>query len=145
MITFNSKQCMMWCLNSSHIASAVSEEEVQEVNLITRFSNLQAKTGKTANDQSVTVKKLSAATRVPTKGSTQVAGHHLYADELAKVPRSVRAIVATGIGIGLPHNTYGRIAPRASLAGKHQLITNAGVIDAYYTGQVKVVLVNLGD
>ena len=54
-------------------------------------------------------------------------------------------MVATGIAIGLPHNTYGRIAPRSGLAVKHRLTTNAGVIDADYTGEVKVVLVNQGD
>src|SRR6266403_754044 len=54
-------------------------------------------------------------------------------------------MVATGIAIGLPHNTYGRIAPRTGLAVKHCLTTNAGVIDANYTGEVKVVLVNQGD
>src|SRR6266403_1440831 len=54
-------------------------------------------------------------------------------------------MVATGIAIGLPHNTYGRIAPRTGLAVKHRLTTNAGVIDADYRGEVKVVLVNQGD
>jgi len=50
-----------------------------------------------------------------------------------------------GIAMGLPYNTYGRIAPRSSLAVKHRLMTNAGVIDSDYRGEVKVVLANLGD
>ena len=54
-------------------------------------------------------------------------------------------MVGTGIAIGLPHNTYGRITPRSSLAVKHRLMTNAGVIDFDYRGEVKVVLANLGD
>jgi len=54
-------------------------------------------------------------------------------------------IVGTGIAIGLPHNTYGRIAPRSSLAVKHRLMTNAVVIDSDYRGEVKLVLANLGD
>ena len=54
-------------------------------------------------------------------------------------------MVGTGIAIQLPHNTYGRIAPRSRLAVKHQLATNAGVIDCDYRGEVKVVLVNQGN
>ena len=54
-------------------------------------------------------------------------------------------MVGTGISIQLPHNTYGRIAPRSGLAVKHRLTTNAGVIDADYRGEVKVVLVNQGN
>jgi len=54
-------------------------------------------------------------------------------------------MLGTGTAIGLPHDTYGRIAPRSSLAVKHRLMTNAGVIDSDYRGEVKVVLVNLGN
>ena len=54
-------------------------------------------------------------------------------------------MVGTGIAIGLPHDTYGRIAPRSGLSVKHRLTTNTGVFDADYTGEVKVVLVNQGD
>jgi len=54
-------------------------------------------------------------------------------------------MVGAGIAIGLPHDSYGRIAPRSSLAVKHRLTTNAGVIDSDYGGEVKVVLANLGD
>jgi len=54
-------------------------------------------------------------------------------------------MVGTGIGIGLLHKPYGRIAPRSSLAVNHRLRTNADVIDSDYRGEVKVVLANLGD
>jgi len=82
---------------------------------------------------------------VPIEGSARAAGHDLYAIEGTEVPARGQAIVGTGIAIGLPHDTYGRIAPRSSLAGKHRLMTNAGVIDSDYRGEVKVVLANLGD
>jgi len=79
------------------------------------------------------------------KGTARAAGHALYANEGTDVPARGQAIVGTGIAIGLPHNTYGGIAPRSSLAVKHRLTTNAGVIDSDYRGEVKVVLANLGD
>ena len=59
-----------------------------------------------------------------------------------EIPAREQAVVGTGIAIGLPHDTYGRIAPRSGLAVKHRLTTNAGVIDADCTGEAKVVLVN---
>jgi len=82
---------------------------------------------------------------VPIKGSARAAGDALYAIEGTDVSARGQTIVGTGIAIGLPPNTYGRIAPRSSLAVKHRLTTNAGVIDSNYRGEVKVVLVNLGD
>jgi len=144
-ITFNSERCTTWCLYSSPIAYAVPEEKALEENLITRFSKVQARNGPTANDQRVRVKKLSAKARVPTKGTARAAGHNLYANEGTDIPARGQAVVGTGIAIGLPHNTYGRIAPRSGLAVKHRLTTNAGVIDSDYRGEVKVVLVNLGN
>lgn len=41
--------------------------------------------------------------------------------------------------------TDGRIAPRSGLAAKHFIDTGAGVIDADYRGQVKVLLFNHSD
>ena len=82
--------------------------------------------------------------RIPTKGSSQAAGHDLYAQEIQSIPATGQGIIGTGIAIGLPPGTYGRIAPRSGLAVRHSLAVNAGVIDADYTGEVKVVLINLG-
>jgi len=144
-ITSNSEGCTTWCLKGSPVAYAIPEEKALEANLITRFSKVQAKKGPTASDQSVRVKKLSTGARVPKRGSTRAAGHDQYVNEGTDVPARGQAIVGTGIAIGLPHNTYGRFAPRSSLVVKHRLMTNAGVIDSDYRGEVKVVLANLGD
>ena len=82
---------------------------------------------------------------MPTNGSDKAAGHDLYANEETEIPAREQAVIGTGIAIGLPHDTYGRIAPQSGLAVKHRLTTNADVIDADYTGEVKVVLVNQGN
>jgi len=144
-ITFNSEGCTTWCLKCLPVAYAVPEEKALEENLITRFSKVQEKKGLTANDHSVRVKKLSWGARVPTTACTKVAGHDLYASKGTNIPARGQAIVGTGIAIGLPHNSYGPIALRSSLAVKHRLMTNAGVIDFDYRGEVKVVLANLGE
>lgn len=41
--------------------------------------------------------------------------------------------------------TDGRVAPRSGLASKHFIDTGAGVIDADYRGEVKVLLFNFSD
>jgi len=122
-----------------------SRRKSPQENLITRFSKIQAKNSPTANDRSVRVKKLSLAARVPLKGTARAGGHDLYASEGTDVPARGQAIIWTGIASGLPHNTYGRIAQPSSLAVKHRLTTNTGIIDSDYRGEVKVVLANLGD
>jgi len=144
-ITFNSERCTTWSLKSSHVAYSIPADKDLEDNLITRFSKVQAKKGPTANDQSIRVKKLSAEARVPMKGTARAAGHDLYANDGTDLPARGQAVVGTRIAIGLPHNTYGPIAPRSSLAVQHRLTTNAGVIDSDDRGEVKVVLANLGD
>jgi len=142
---FNSERCTTWCLKSSPVAYRVPEEKALKENLMTRFSKVQAKKGPMAGDESVRVKKLSDEARVAKKGSARAAGHDLYANEGTNIPARGQAIVGTGIAIGLPHNTDGRIAPQSSLAVKHRLMINVGVIDSEYSGEVKVVMANLGD
>ena len=96
-------------------------------------------------DQRVRIKKLFPTARVPTRGSDRAAGHDLYANEGTEIPAGEQAVIGTGIAIGLPYDTDGRIAQRSGSAVKHRLMTNAGVIDADYRGEIKVVLVNQGN
>ena len=58
-----------------------------------------------------------------------------------------RAIVATGLAMAIPVGFEGQVRPRSGLAFKHGIsIVNApGTIDSDYRGEVKVLLVNLGD
>jgi len=53
--------------------------------------------------------------------------------------------VSTGIALEIPGDcSYGRIAPRSGLAVKHGIQVGAGVVDADYRGEVKVLLFNHG-
>ncbi|KAI3405348.1 DUT1 [Candida oxycetoniae] len=80
--------------------------------------------------------------KLPTKGSLLAAGYDLYASEATTIPAQGQGLVSTDISIVVPVGTYGRVAPRSGLAVKHGISTGAGVIDADYRGEVKVILFN---
>jgi dUTP pyrophosphatase len=52
-----------------------------------------------------------------------------------------RKLVPTGVAMAIPVGYYGRIAPRSGLACKG-ITVDAGVIDAPYRGEIKVLIVN---
>ncbi|QPC86445.1 dUTP diphosphatase [Mesorhizobium sp. NBSH29] len=58
-----------------------------------------------------------------------------------------RALVPTGLVLEIPHGFEGQIRPRSGLAFKHGItcLNTPGTIDSDYRGEVKVLLVNLGD
>ncbi|EZF29806.1 dUTPase Dut [Trichophyton interdigitale] len=88
------------------------------------------------------VKKLVPEARAPTRGSAFAAGYDLYAAKETVIPGRGKGLVSTGLAIAVPEGTYGRIAPRSGLASKNFIDTGAGVIDADYRGEVKVLLFN---
>ncbi|OAX81947.1 deoxyuridine 5'-triphosphate nucleotidohydrolase [Emergomyces africanus] len=91
------------------------------------------------------VKKLVPTARAPTRGSAFAAGYDLYCAKAIVIPAKGKGLVDTGLAIAVPEGTYGRIAPRSGLASKHFIDTGAGVIDADYRGEVKVLLFNFSD
>ena len=58
-----------------------------------------------------------------------------------------RALVPTGLVFELPSGYEGQVRPRSGLAFKHgiTLLNTPGTIDSDYRGEVKVLLVNLGE
>ncbi|KAI5961779.1 DUT1 [Candida margitis] len=97
---------------------------------------------KLESTESLKVYVRSERAQLPTKGSALAAGYDLYSSEDAKIPAQGQGLVSTDISIIVPVGTYGRVAPRSGLAVKHGISTGAGVIDADYRGEVKVVLFN---
>lgn len=87
------------------------------------------------------VKRFDADARLPTRGTPASAGFDLYACESLVVQAGDFRLVDTGVGITVPAGTYGRIAPRSSMALKG-INVGAGVVDRDYTGRVKVLLFN---
>lgn len=57
-----------------------------------------------------------------------------------------RVLVPTGIRVALPQGTEGQVRPRSGLAVKHgiSMVNAPGTIDADYRGEIKVILINLG-
>ena len=91
------------------------------------------------------VKKLVDTAKLPILGSVNAAGYDLHALTPAVVPARGKVLVSTGLAFAIPVGNYGRIAPRSGLAAKHSIDVGAGVIDADYRGEVKVLLFNLSD
>jgi len=89
--------------------------------------------------------KLSDKAIIPTKGSRFTAGHDIYALTDGLVQAKGQIIVVTGIAIGLLEGTYGRLAARSGMASKMGIAVGGGVLDADYTGEVKVILRNHGE
>jgi len=54
-------------------------------------------------------------------------------------------MVETGILIALPEGTNGRLAARSGMASKMGIAVGGGVIDADYTGEIRVILRNHGE
>jgi dUTP pyrophosphatase len=57
-----------------------------------------------------------------------------------------RALVETGIAVAIPEGYEGQIRPRSGVARKEGLtvLNSPGTIDSDYRGEVKVLVVNLG-
>jgi len=88
---------------------------------------------------------------LPAYQSAQAAGMDLYAaiDEGSPllIAPGARAMVPTGIAIELDGGYEAQVRPRSGLAAKHgvTVLNSPGTIDADYRGEIKVILINLGD
>ncbi len=92
-------------------------------------------------------KKLKEDALEPTRATPESAGLDLYSWQSGHLRPREWAAVRTGIAIALPEGHAGLVCPRSGLAFKHGVtVLNApGIIDSDYRGEVKVLLINLGD
>ena len=98
-----------------------------------------------ANTTPLKTKKLGPEAKLPYKGSSLAAGYDLCSAEDCRVPAGGRHLVSTGLAVACPPGHYARIAPRSGLAVKSGIDVGAGVVDADYRGEVKVLLFNFSD
>ena len=66
------------------------------------------------------------------------AGLDLYARETQIVPAKESAVFDTGVHIELPLCTTGFLKSRSGLNVRHGIVSDGGVIDAGYTGSIRV-------
>lgn len=83
----------------------------------------------------------------PDYQSEGAAGMDLCANEAFILAPGERRVIATGVRVAIPRGYEGQVRPRSGLAAKLGLgMVNApGTIDADYRGEVRVILINLGD
>ena len=85
---------------------------------------------------------------LPRKMTELASGFDLYAavqEDVALEPGE-RKLIPTGIAIAMPAGLEAQIRPRSGLAFKHGItcLNTPGTIDADYRGEIKVLLINLG-
>ena len=90
-------------------------------------------------------RSMSEFASMPVRGSALAAGYDISASHACTIPARGKNLVKTDLQMAIPEGCYGRIAPRSGLAWKNFIDTGAGVIDADYRGEVKVMLFNHDD
>ena len=94
------------------------------------------------------IQRLRADAVVPRYMTAGAAGMDLHAamDEPVSLAPGERASIGTGLAMAIPAGYEGQVRPRSGLAATHGVtVVNApGTIDADYRGEVRVLLVNLG-
>ena len=97
----------------------------------------------------IALKRLPHGEGLPTPAyaTDGAAGLDVVAAEALTLEPGARAAVATGFAIAIPHGHEVQVRPRSGLALKHGVtcLNTPGTIDSDYRGEVKVILVNLGD
>jgi dUTP pyrophosphatase len=73
------------------------------------------------------------------------AAFDLEADEDTFVYGYSRKLISTGVRMAIPEGYCGIIKSRSGLAVKNSIEVGAGVIDAGYRGEIKVLLCNYGE
>ena len=84
---------------------------------------------------------------LPAYATPGSAGMDLRAAEACTLKPMERSAIPTGLKVAIPDGWEGQIRPRSGLAFRQGLsIPNApGTIDSDYRGELKVLLINLGD
>lgn len=86
---------------------------------------------------------------LPAYQTSHSAGMDLHAnlEQPVTLEPGQRELIPTGLFIELPEGYEAQIRPRSGLALKHGItvLNSPGTIDADYRGEVKVLLINLGN
>ena len=83
---------------------------------------------------------------LPAYATEHAAGLDITAAEDLVLEPGRRHAIATGFAIEIPHGYEVQVRPRSGLAIRHGItcLNTPGTIDSDYRGEVKVILINLG-
>ena len=97
----------------------------------------------------ILIKRLSDKVVLPKYETEGSSGLDLAAhiNESVEIKPGSTAIIPTGLAVSIPKNFEIQIRPRSGLAAKNQIsvLNTPGTIDADYRGELKVILINLGN
>lgn len=86
---------------------------------------------------------------IPMYSSAFASGADLRADleDDVRLQPGQRAIIPTGIFLDIPDGFEAQVRPRSGLAAKHGItvLNTPGTIDSDYRGEIKIILINLGE
>lgn len=94
--------------------------------------------------ESVLKVSLDPGAREPARAHPEDAGLDLFSPEAVKVPARGSAVIDTGVHVEIQNGYAGMIKSKSGLNIKHGIISD-GVVDAGYTGSIRVKLYNLSD
>ena len=108
-----------------------------------------AAAGTTAQPVTLKFKKLAHFTgHLPTYQTEGASGMDIRArlEEPVSLAPGQRALIPTGLSVEIPPGYEVQVRPRSGLAVKQglTLVNTPGTVDADYRGEVKVILINLG-
>ena len=97
----------------------------------------------------ILIKRLSKNISLPKYETDGASGMDLAAniENKIEIAPGKSAIIPTGLSVSIPRNFEIQIRPRSGLAAKNQIsvLNTPGTIDADYRGELKVILINLGN
>jgi len=100
------------------------------------------------NSITISIRRLphGDALPLPAYATAGAAGMDVVAAEDVTLDPGARTAVATGFALAIPAGYEVQVRPRSGLALRHGVtcLNTPGTIDADYRGEVKVILVNLG-
>ena len=96
----------------------------------------------------ILIKRLSKEVSLPKYETSGSSGMDLSAniDADINIAPGKTAIIPTGLALSIPKGFEVQIRPRSGLAAKKKIsvLNTPGTIDADYRGEIKVILINLG-
>jgi dUTP pyrophosphatase len=95
----------------------------------------------------VRVKMLSPDAKMPQAARAGDVAYDLYSAVDYELKPMERYAISTGIAVEIPEGFEGQVRPRSGVAMKEgvTVLNTPGTIDSGYRGEVKTIMINLGD